>query len=340
MKVLVTGASGFLGGHVVHSLVEAGHTVRALVRPTSDVRDLAGIALAQGDLDAQTGLTAATAGMDAVVHCAAKVDDAGSYEAFARTNLAGTEALLRAARASGVRRFVFVSSPSVVMDGRDQVRIDESTPYPSRYLHPYAKTKALAEQAVHAAHGDAMQTISLRPRGIWGPGDWSGPIPRLLDRMARGRLPDLSGGRRVLADMCFVTSAAWACVLAVQAERVHGRACFVTDDAPVDVWAFARELAARYRLPPPGRALDPRAARGLARSVEAFYRLPLLRDRSPPLSRYGIALIANTHTYDISAARRDLGYAPLVDREEALAVWFDWIEDQGGIGAFLAGVSG
>jgi len=340
VNVLVTGASGFLGGHVVRHLLDAGHSVRALVRPTSDRSDLQQVPCVVGDLDVPATLLHAVDGVDAVVHAAAKVDDAGSRQDFMRTNVSGTQALLRAARPAGVRRFVFISSPSVVMHGRDQRDIDESTPYPHRFLHPYAETKALAEQAVLAARGAGFETVCLRPRGIWGPGDWSGPLPRLLGRMARGRLPDVSGGRQVLADLCYVGSVAHGVERALLSDAADGGTYFLTDDDPVDVWAFAHHLAERLDLSPPRRRLNPRLARALARGVETAWRAPGLRDRSPPLSRYGLALISRTHTYDISAARRDLDYAPVVSREQGLEHYLAWVEAQGGVRAYLAGVAG
>lgn len=323
MNVLVTGASGFLGGAVVRDLRARGHRVRALVRGTSDTSDLDGVALYKGDLDVPMSLLAAVDGVEAVVHAAARVDDAGSREAFEKTNVRGTEALLRAARRAGVRRLVFVSSPSVVMDGRPKVRQSPRARYPRRFLNLYSETKARAERAVLAADTDGFRTLALRPRGIYGPGDTTGPIARILDRLEAGRLPDLSGPRPVYADLCFVDSAARACSLAVEAD-VGGQAWFVTDDDPIDVWRTVRDLAARLEAPDPSPRVPPLVGRGLGRALDAAYRLPGLQERSPPLSRYAVTLLTKTHTYDLEPTRRDLGYAPVASFAEGLEAMLAW----------------
>src|SRR5690606_13363434 len=109
-------------------------------------------------------------------------------------NVYATEHLLAAARRDGVSRFVFVSSPSALMDrdGGDQIDVDESVPYPRRYLNYYSETKAAAERAVLAADSPGLRTVALRPRAIWGAGDRSGPLVRMLSRTQAGSLPDLS----------------------------------------------------------------------------------------------------------------------------------------------------
>lgn len=337
MHVLLTGASGFLGSHLVEALQREGHEVRALVRPSSDRTHLHQVPCVVGDLVDSASLHPAVEGVQAVIHAAAKVDDAGTLRDFRRVNVDGTTALLAASRQAGVGRFVFISSPSAVMDGRDQVGIDESQPYPQRFLHPYAQTKAEAEQAVLAANSATLQACALRPRGLWGPRDRTGPMPRLLARLAAGRLPDVSGGRQILADMCYVGNAVDACLLALGSPRCGGRAYFVTDGDPIDVWATARELAERLHLDPPTRTLSPRLARGMARGLELLWRAPLTRFRrtAPPLTRYGLALISQTHTYDTSAARSDLGYKPRFSRDEALERYLAWIDAQGGLQAYL-----
>ncbi|WP_201776611.1 NAD-dependent epimerase/dehydratase family protein [Allosalinactinospora lopnorensis] len=241
MKTLVTGASGFLGSHIVDECVRAGDSVRALVRPSSDLshlRTVPGVEIVHGDLKDRASLRAATEGVDVVYHSAARVLDYGSRAQFWQSNVTATESLLEAARAGGAGRFVFVSSPSAVMTGEDQYDIDESRPYPQRHLNLYSETKAAAESIVLAADAPGFTTCAIRPRGVWGPRDWHGFMPKLLARMLDGRMPDLSGGRRVRTSLCYCTNAARACLLAARSGRVGGRAYFVADRERTDVWAF------------------------------------------------------------------------------------------------------
>ncbi|BFU44928.1 NAD-dependent epimerase/dehydratase family protein [Krasilnikovia sp. MM14-A1004] len=338
MKILVTGASGFLGGHIAEAAIAAGHDVRALLRPAAIPSMDAGadrVEPARGDLADAASLAVATAGVDAVIHSAARVTDHGSPAQFHDTNVAGTQRLLSAARANGVSRFVFVSSPSAVMDGSDQVGIDESTPYPATYLNLYSQTKAAAERLVLAADEPGFTTCALRPRGIWGPRDWHGFMPRLIAKLRAGRLPDLSGGRTVLASLCHATNAAHACLRAAGSDRVGGRAYFVADAEVSDVWALIAEVGAMFGAAPPTRRVPPAVRDALVAAIETVWRVPYLRDRhSPPLSRYSVALLTRSSTYDTSAAARDFGYAPVLDQATGLRQLREWVDGIGGVDAF------
>ncbi|ASF09008.1 hypothetical protein NBRGN_026_00610 [Nocardia brasiliensis NBRC 14402] len=338
MKVLVTGASGFLGGALVHKLVQNGeHDVSILARPTSDLRDITcrdEIDVVLGDLGDASSIARAISGADIVLHAAARVDERGTRAQFWDENVRGTERLLSAARRSGTTRFVFISSPSALMDrdDGDQIDIDESVPYPKRYLNLYSETKAAAERAVLSADTPGFRTCALRPRAIWGAGDRSGPIIRLLERTAAGKLPDLSFGRDVYASMCHIDNIVDACLEAANSENVGGRAYFIADREKTDVWRFLAEVAGRLGYPPPSRTPDPRLVRAAVVAIEALRCVPTVARRwSPPLSRYTVALLTRTATYDTSAAARDFGYRPLVGRDRGLTEFLEWLDNAGGI---------
>ncbi|MFC4127671.1 NAD-dependent epimerase/dehydratase family protein [Nocardia rhizosphaerae] len=344
MRVLVTGASGFLGGAIVRALVAEGtHEVSVLVRPTSVLADLGParerVRLVYGDLADPASLHHAADGVDVVVHSAARVDERGTRARFLLENVRATEELLAAARRGGASRFVFISSPSALMDrdGGDQLDVDESLPYPRRYLNHYSETKAAAERAVLAANTPEFTTLALRPRAIWGAGDRSGPIVRLLGRTAAGRLPDLSGGRTVEASLCHVDNIVRACQLALTAPAVGGKPYFIADAEKTDVWRFLGEVASRLGYQPPARRPNPRVLAAVVAVIEAVWRIPAVATRwSPPLSRYAVALMTRSATYDTTAARRDLGYAPVTDRDTGLAEFLTWLAARGGIESLTA----
>jgi 2-alkyl-3-oxoalkanoate reductase len=341
MKVLVTGATGFLGSHVVEACLARGDTVRALVRPTSDRCHLATlpVELVVGDLGSRDALREATRGVDVVHHAAARVLGFGSRDAFVDANVLGTTNLLDASRASGVSRFVFVSSPSVVMDGEDQLDVNESVPYPRRYLNLYSETKAEAERRVLAANAPGFSTCALRPRGVWGARDRTGWLPTIVAKMARRRLPDLSGGRQVLASVCHAENAALACALASRSDAVSGKAYFVSDAEKTDVWALSPVLAELFGVPPVTRRASPHVARAAAAAIDLLWKLPALgHHREPPLSGYSLALLTRSGTYDISAAARDFGYRPAVSQSEGLRLTRAWVESIGGVDAFTRNV--
>ncbi|MBF6167645.1 NAD-dependent epimerase/dehydratase family protein [Streptomyces gardneri] len=337
-KVLVTGASGFLGGALVRRLVRDGeHDVSILVRRTSNLNDLGAdvdkVQLVYGDLTDPASLEQATRGVDIVFHSAARVDERGTRQQFWNENVRATERLLEAARRGGTARFVFISSPSAMMDyyGGDQLDVDESVPYPRRYLNLYAETKAAAERAVLAADTEGFRTCALRPRAIWGAGDRTGPIVRLLDRTGAGTLPDLSFGRTVYASLCHVDNVVDACVKAAASDAVGGKAYFVADAEKTDVWGFLGEVATRLGYQPPTRRPHPRVINAAVRVIETIWRIPAIATRwSPPLSRYTVALLTRSATYDTTAAARDFGYRPVVDRDSGLTAFLAWLETQGG----------
>ncbi|MEU6558701.1 NAD-dependent epimerase/dehydratase family protein [Nocardia nova] len=336
MKALVTGASGFLGGALARRLATESHEVTVLARRTSNLDGLdgLGVRIAYGDLTDRNSLRQACTGAEVVFHSAARVDERGTREQFWNENVRGTEYLLAAAREAGARRFVFISSPSALMDrdGGDQIDIDESVPYPSRYLNLYSETKATAERTVLAADTADFTTCALRPRAIWGAGDRSGPIVRLLGRTAEGKLPDLSFGRSVQASLCHVDNVVHACLGAAASDRVGGKAYFLADAEKTDVWAFLAEVAGGLGYPAPTRRPDPRVLAAAVAVIETVWRVPAVARRwSPPLSRYVVALMTRTATYDTSAAARDFGYAPIVGRDEGLARFLSWLESEGGI---------
>ncbi|WP_405813535.1 MULTISPECIES: NAD-dependent epimerase/dehydratase family protein [unclassified Streptomyces] len=349
VKILVTGASGFLGGHLVDGALRQGHQVRALVRPGGDAVRLAalpGVEVVTGDLADGGSLARAAEGCEAVLHSAARVVDHGSRAQFETANVTGTERLLAAARSAGARRFVFVSSPSALMRVRegDRLGIDESTPFPERWFNHYCETKAIAEQYVRSVDGPEFTTCAIRPRGIWGPRDHAGFLPRMVDAMRAGRLPDLSGGKRVLVSLCHVDNAVDACLRAVSApaERVGGKAYFVVDREETDLWPFLARVGALFDCPPPAPRIPLVLGRGLAAAVETGWRL---RHRStdggtettPPLSRYMMALLTRSATYDITAARHDLGYAAPRTRADGVRALREWVTEAGGVAAWTAG---
>ncbi|WP_405997234.1 NAD-dependent epimerase/dehydratase family protein [Streptomyces sp. NBC_00829] len=340
MKALVTGASGFLGSHIVDACVRAGDEVRVLVRRESDLtylRTVPGVEFAYGDLRDEASVRRATDGIDVVHHSAARVTDRGTRAQFQDENVAGTERLMTAAREAGARRFVFISSPSALMGvrGGDQIDIDESEPYPARHLNLYSETKAAAERLVLAGERADFTTVALRPRAVWGPRDHSGFMPRLIAKMMAGSLPDLSGGRRVYASLCHCTNAADACVRAARADGVGGRAYFIADEEPVEVWSMLALLAERFGGKPPTRQVSHGVLRALAFTADMVWKLPpLAKNSSPPLSRYTLALLTRSATYDTSAARKDLA-APLVDHETGMAELESWIDSIGGVNEFI-----
>ncbi|MGW0637166.1 NAD-dependent epimerase/dehydratase family protein [Nocardia salmonicida] len=336
MTVLVTGATGFVGGAIVRGLVARGVPVRAMVRDAAAAPQ--GVEVAVADLGDTAALARAVTGVRAVVHAAALLGEFGRPAEYFAVNVAGTDRLVQEAAAAGVRRFVFIGSPSALMapDGGDQVGIDETVPYPERFLNSYCETKAVAEQLVLAANAPGFTTCSLRPRAVWGPGDRRGPIVQILAKLRAGRLPDLSGGRDVRASLCYIDHLVEAVGLALEAENVGGRAYFVADAEPVSVWPTLDAVAERFALTGPSRTVPAPVLSTALAAIETLWRIPAVAQRwTPPLSRYAVALVTRSATYDLSRAERELGYRPDVPFATGLDNFHRWVAQVGGLDRLL-----
>jgi len=319
LKALVTGGGGFLGQAIVRGLLARGAGVRSFSRSEHPALRALGVEQLQGDLADAAALFAAVQGSDAVFHVAAKPGIWGDYADYHRINVAGTENVIAACRRHGVRRLIYTSSPSVVFDGHDMEGVDESAPYPVDYEAHYPKTKALAERSVLAANGAELATVSLRPHLIWGPGD-NHLLPRLVARSKAGQLRRI-GSRRNLIDTIHVENAADAHLLAADrlspGSPIAGKVYFISQGEPVPMWDMVNRLLFAAGAPPVTRAVPVWLAMWLARGFEAAHRMAN-KSEEPRLTRFVVRELSTAHWFDISAARRDLGYAPRVSMDTGL----------------------
>jgi nucleoside-diphosphate-sugar epimerase len=313
MRVLVTGGGGFLGGAVVRRLLARGDAAVSLTRTAYPWLDELGVEQVQADLTDQAAVTRAAAGCGAVLHVAAKAGVWGRPAEFHATNVVGTRCVIAACRAAGVPKLVFTSTPSVVHAGGPIEGGDESLPYPAHFSADYPRTKAEAERLVLAANGPDLATVALRPHLIWGPGD-PHLIPRVLARGRAGTLRRVGDGP-VTVDVTYVDNAADAHLNALDrlapGAACAGRAYFVSNGEPVELYAFLNEVLARAGLPPVTRTVSLWTARRAGAVLEAVYRTLRLRGE-PPMTRFVAEQLGTSHWFDISAARRDLGYEPAV----------------------------
>jgi nucleoside-diphosphate-sugar epimerase len=319
MKALVTGGGGFLGGAVVRLLHARGDSVRSLTRSAYPWLDELGVEQSLGDLADLAAVERAVAGCDIVFHVAAKAGVWGRYSDFYNTNVTGTENVITACRKHGVRKLVYTSTPSVVHDGKDIEGGNESLPYPKHFEAHYQETKAIAEQAALAANGADLATVSLRPHLIFGPSD-PHLVPRVLAKAREGKLRRI-GSRPVMVDVTYIDNAADAHILAADRLDVGaacaGKAYFISNGEPVELWAFIDRVLAEAGLPPVTRRISAWKARLAGRVLEWAYWL-LRLPGEPPMTRFVATQMSTSHWYDISAAKRDLGYEPKVSVEEGL----------------------
>lgn len=330
MKALVTGGGGFLGSAIVRQLVARGNMVRSISRSAYPELAQLGVEQVQGDLADADDMHAAAAGCDIVFHVAAKAGIWEKYADYHRTNVTGTENVLAACRREGIRRLVYTGSPSVVFDGSDVEGGDESLPYPEHYEAHYPRTKALAEQMVLAANGPSLATVSLRPHLIWGPGD-NHLVPRIVARAKAGKLRRI-GCRLCLVDTVYVENAAQAHLLAADrlagGSPVAGKAYFISNGEPIPLWEMVNAILAAAGLPPVTRTIPPRAAYAAGAFCEQLWKLLPLKGE-PPMTRFVARELSTPHWFNISAARRDLGYVPEISIAEGLKRLKVWLSAKG-----------
>jgi len=318
-RALVTGGGGFLGKAIARMLLARGVEVRSLSRgdyPELTAMGVEHVSAALGDGEA---VSRAAEGCDAVFHVAAKAGVWGPYDDYHEANVTGTERVLAACRAQGVPRLIYTSTPSVTFAGEHQEGVDESAPYPTQFLTAYPETKAIAERMVLKANDEQLMTVALRPHLIWGPGD-NHLVPRLIDRAKKGRLRLVDGGHG-LVDSVYIDNAAEAHLNAADAlgpdAACAGKPYFITNGVPMPIGELINGILNAAGLPPCTKSIPGGVAYAVGAMLERVYGL-LGKSDEPPMTRFVARQLATAHWFDISAARRDLGYEPKVTIAEGL----------------------
>lgn len=308
MNILVTGGTGFLGQHLVKALLANGHRVRMMGRDFTRAQPLivAGALPVPADLRDDVAVREACKEVEAVYHVGALSAAWGRRADFFAINVDGTRSIIDGCRQHGVGRLIYVSSPSVVFTGKDQYNETEAASYPRRFASVYSLTKKLGEDLVNEASED-LATVILRPKAIFGPGD-STLLPQLIAVARRQRLPQIGDGTN-LVDLTYVENVVHALLLALEAPGVLGKTYMITNDEHIILWDVIRQVLSALGLSTNLRSVPLSLALMAAAAMEAG---AALTGKEPLLTRYSAAILGRTQTYDISAARRDLGYEPRI----------------------------
>jgi nucleoside-diphosphate-sugar epimerase len=329
MKALVTGGGGFLGGAIVRQLRARGDEVRSFSRGDYPELRALGAEVVKGDLATSDEVAFAAQGCDIVFHVAAKAGIWGPYEEYYRTNVIGTQNVIDACRLQGIEGLVHTSSPSVVFNGQDMEGVDESVPYPARYEAYYPETKAQAEKLVLNANSDKLATVVLRPHLIWGPGDHH-LVPRIVARGKVGALRRI-GRRPLLVDSIYVDNAVHAHLLAADrlqpGSSIAGKKYFISQGDPRSLWDLINLILSVAGVPPVSRHISPTLAYTVGWISEWVYRLFRVSGE-PRMTRFLARELSTAHWFNISAARRDLGYEPLISIEEGIPMLEKWLKQE------------
>ena len=313
-RIFVTGGSGFVGGAAIRHFVSKGDDVRAMSR--SEKSDAAvqklGAAAIRSDLE---NVTAGMIGnAEAVVHCAAFVEQWGPKDAWKKFNVDGTARMLTAAKAAGVKRFIHISTESVLWRGQSLRNVDETYPLAPNSPYPYAATKAQAEQLVKAANAPGFETIILRPRFIWGPGDTT--LMPTIEHVAK------SGGwmwvnhGRAMTSTTHVSNLVHAIDLALTKGQ-GGEAYFILDDGVRSMHEMISGLAATRGITLPEKSIPGWLADTIGATCEGLWgTLPLKGE--PPITRFSAMILSRDSILNDAKARRDMGYQPVISVEDGM----------------------
>lgn len=327
MRILVTGGGGFLGQHIIKELLKnPSYIVTNFSRHSySDLEDI-GVPTIKGDLRKKEDVERALdQGFEAIFHVAAVAGVWGKYQDYYDINFIGTKNLIEAAKARGIQKFVYTSTPSVVFNKEDLLGVNEEQPYATKFLNAYSETKTMAEKLVLQTNDSkTFLTCAIRPHLIWGPGD-PHIFPRLIQKGKEGKLRIVGDGEN-LVDIIYVENAAMAHVQAFEhlkpGSAVCGQAYFVGQEKPVKLWDFINRVLTNVKVEPVMKSIDVWSAYRLGWLLEKVYKMAGINKPEPPMTRFVALNLGKSHYFSHEKARRDFGYIPKITIEEGLKKTF------------------
>jgi len=329
VRVLVTGASGFLGSYLVEELVRGGYSVRGMIRDfkkASRLRD-SGVEVVYGDLTRHDTLSQVVKGVDVIIHLAAYYTFTGSKKLYRLVNVEGTRALAQVALKSGVKRFIYCSSTEAIGPVKNPPGDEETPPNPQ---FEYGVSKLLAEQVVRSLSDSGLEYTIVRPSGIYGPGNVDDVSYWFIMTVARGGILSkfMIGEGEYLTQFAHVRDVVQGFRLVLEKPEVSvGQTYIISSEKPYTYKEVYEIISQILGKEPPKIKLSPRLAKFLLTFTEIYDRI---RGGENLILRRSIVDAVTTHrAYKIDKAKKELGYKPKYDLREGLEETIKWYRDNG-----------
>jgi len=324
MKILITGATGFIGGSLAKRLSNNADYIIVVTGRSASINECFQgfpVKVIQGDLADQALAERATEDVDIIIHCAGLAGTWGNYADYYRANVHVTNNLIEAAQKNKVQRLINISSPSIYLDFTHQLNIDE-TYLPESFSNHYARTKFEAEQLIHQAHSTHLQTISLRPRMVIGAGD-NNLIPRLIALQKSGLLKQIGKGDN-LVDFTSVNNLMDIIERCFSAPTsAMGRAYNISNGNPDRLWKVIDHICESLNISTQRKTLPYPLVMNLAKINERICTF-VKSKKEPRLLPVPISMLANSMTLNIDAAKRELAYKPTQTTQQAVQDFLTW----------------
>lgn len=324
MRVLVTGATGFIGQHLCNYLFKQGYNVTGLGRNPSIGKNLTktGITFKSISLDNKEAICNTCFNQDYVLHCGALSSIWGKKRDFYSANVLGTENIIQGCLQANVKKLVYLSSPSIYFEYSHKINIKESDILPVKSPNYYIQSKKEAELLIDNAYQEGLPVVTLRPRGVFGPND-NAILPRVMRTIKNNRFPLINNGNAIL-DLTYIDNVIQGIMLAMHAAPVHnGKKYNITNDEPIALKVFTKLLFKKLQLNVQYKPIPHTIAHYFAGFLETVAKLPFT-NHEPLYTRYSVGLLGFSQTLNIDAAKQDLGYKPQISLEEGLEYVARW----------------
>ncbi len=321
-RILVTGANGFIGSHIVERLLADGYHVMGLVRKTSDLTFLIGInvELVYGDITDLNSIFHATHNINIIVHNAGLASDWGKYEDFERINVQGTKNIAEAALRNNVKRIVYMSSTAIHGFG-SKTKMNENSPRNHKDF-PYSKSKQVAEDWLFDfGKNNHLEVTAIRPGNVFGPRDHTF-MSKYLEAMERGKAAEINHG---VSKTCptYVENLVRAVSLACMHKNADGEAFIITDGLDIDWHSFNKKLVASLGLKNKLNSFPYTLAYFAGYVLEKIFTLFKSKE-APLITTYRVQNGGLDYDFSIEKAKSILGFKPMVSPEDAISKTIDW----------------